>query len=123
MSPEQALGKSVDARTDLWSLGVLYYEMLTARPPFQAESALAVLHAVIADRFPAVRELRPDVPEEADHIVNQAMQKDAERRYASAAEMARDASGLLAKFSGSVPALEPPLTRFLKSVTAALAVV
>jgi formylglycine-generating enzyme required for sulfatase activity/predicted Ser/Thr protein kinase len=123
MSPEQALGKSVDARTDLWSLGVLYYEMLTARPPFQAESALAVLHSVIADRFPPVRELRPDVPEEADHIVNQAMQKDAERRYASAAEMARDASGLLAKLSGSVLALEPSSTRFLKIVTAAVAVV
>jgi formylglycine-generating enzyme required for sulfatase activity/predicted Ser/Thr protein kinase len=123
MSPEQALGKSVDARTDLWSLGVLYYEMLTARPPFQAESALSVLQSVIADRFPPVRELRPDVPEEADHIVNRAMQKDAERRYGSAADLARDASGLLANLSGYVPALEPSSTRFLKMATAALAVV
>ncbi len=122
MSPEQALGKSVDARTDLWSLGVLYYEMLTATPPFQAASALAVLHSVIADRYPPVRELRPEVPEEADNIVNRAMQKNAERRYASAAEMAHDASGLLTKLSGYVPALEPSSTRFLKMATAVLAV-
>ncbi|MGC1869622.1 MAG: protein kinase [Acidobacteriaceae bacterium] len=123
MSPEQALGKNVDARTDLWSLGVLYYEMLTGRPPFQADSTLAVLHSVIADRFPAVRELRPDAPEEAEQIVNKAMQKDAERRYASAGEMARDASGLLTKLSGYVPAVEAPSTRYLKMMTAALTLV
>jgi eukaryotic-like serine/threonine-protein kinase len=123
MSPEQALGERVDARTDLWSLGALYYEMLTGGSPFHGASVLAVLHSVIADRFPPVRELRPDAPEEADHIVNRAMQKDLERRYASAAEMAHDASGLLAKLSGYVPALEPSSTRFLKIVTAALAVV
>jgi eukaryotic-like serine/threonine-protein kinase len=123
MSPEQALGKSVDTRTDLWSLGVLYYEMLTGGPPFQGASTLAVLHSVIADQFPPVREPRPDVPEEAEHIVNKAMQKDADGRYASAAEMARDASGLLAKLSGYVPAIEPSSTRFLKMATAALALV
>ena len=102
---------------------MLYYEMLTGRPPFQAETTLAVLHAVIADPFPSVRQLRPDAPEEADHIVNRAMQKDVERRYPSAAEMAHDASGLLARLSGYVPAFEPSSTRWLKMMTAALAVV
>ena len=122
MSPEQALGKSVDARTDLWSLGALYYEMLAGRPPFQAESVLAVLHAVISDRFPPLRELRPEVPEEAEQIVDKAMQKDAERRYASAAEFAGDASSLLAKLSGFVPVVESTSTRFLKIVSVALAI-
>ena len=122
MSPEQALGKSVDARTDLWSLGVLYYEMLTCRPPFKADSTLAALHSVISDQFRPVRELRPDAPEEAGHIVNRAMQKHADLRYASAAEMARDASGLLARLSGYVPALELSSTRWLKMMTEALSV-
>lgn len=123
MSPEQALGKVVDARTDLWSLGVLYYEILAGRPPFQGETTLAILHAVIADPFPPLRQLRPDAPEEADQIVDQAMQKDVERRYPTAAEMAHDASGLLARLSGYVPAFEAPSTRYLKIMTVALAAV
>ncbi len=122
MSPEQALCKNVDARTDLWSLGVLYYEMLTGRPPFQGASALAVLHSVITGRCSAVRQVRPDVAEEAEQIVGKAMQKDADRRYASAAEIARDTSALLTKLSGYVPALEPSATRWLKMMTAVLAV-
>jgi eukaryotic-like serine/threonine-protein kinase len=123
MSPEQALGKRVDERTDLWSLGALYYEMLTGKPPFQADSVVAVLHAVIADRFPPVRQRRPDVPEEAEHIVNTALQKDTARRYATAAEIVRDTSGLLERMSGRIPAIEQSSTRLLKILSAVLVLV
>jgi formylglycine-generating enzyme required for sulfatase activity len=123
MSPEQALGKRVDERTDLWSLGALYYEMLTGKPPFQADSVMGVLHAVTSDRFPPVRQRRPDVPEEAEHIVNTALQKNVERRYATATEIVHDASGLLEKMSGRVPAIEPSSTRLLKILSAVLVLV
>lgn len=120
MSPEQALGNSVDKRTDLWSLGALYYELLAGRAPFRAENRMAVLHAVIAGRFTPLRQLRPDVPEAAEHIVNKAMQEDPAQRYASAAEMAQALSVLLAKLTAPVPGMEPRSTRFMKVLSAAL---
>ncbi len=120
MSPEQALGKSVDKRTDLWSLGALYYELLTGQPPFRADSGVAVLHQVIAGQFPSLRHIRPGLPDEAEHIVNKAMQKDPARRYATAAQMTHDLSGLLAKLSGDDPAVKQSSMRVLKGLSAAL---
>ena len=102
MSPEQALGRSVDARTDLWSLGVLYYEALTGRAPFQGKTGLAVLHAIAESPFPPARETRPELPLQAEQIVARALEKDPARRYQSAADMMRDGSDLLARLSGAV---------------------
>jgi eukaryotic-like serine/threonine-protein kinase len=101
MSPEQTLGTDLDARTDLWSLGVLYYEALTGRAPFQRGSSLAVLRAITEERIPPLREVRPDAPAEAGQIVARALKKDREQRYQTAAEMARDVSELLARMSGA----------------------
>jgi eukaryotic-like serine/threonine-protein kinase len=104
MSPEQALGKSVDARTDLWSLGVVYYESLTGRPPFGGTSVVGVLRAIADMGFAPVREFRPEAPEEAEKIVVRALEKDPARRYGTAAEMTRDLEELLSRMSGAVPA-------------------
>ena len=95
MSPEQALGKSLDARTDLWSLGVLYYQCLTGRPPFQGSSSIGVLHAITTEPLPPVRGIRPDVPALAEHIVTRALEKDAELRYQRAAEIETDLKRLI----------------------------
>jgi eukaryotic-like serine/threonine-protein kinase len=90
MSPEQALGKGVDARTDLWSLGVLYYESLAGRPPFVRNSSIDVLHAITSEPLPSIRAIRPELPALAEHIVNRALEKDRDLRYQRAAEMETD---------------------------------
>ena len=102
MSPEQALGRSVDARTDLWSLGVLYYEALTGRAPFDGKTGLAILHAIAESPFRPACETTPGLPVQAEQIVARALEKDPARRYQSAADMMRDGSDLLARLSGAV---------------------
>jgi len=89
MSPEQASGKMVDYRTDIWSLGAVLYEMLTGTPPYRGESQLAVMRAVVDGEPPRLR----DGPAAA--IVTRAMQKDPALRYQSAAEMERDLAAAL----------------------------
>jgi len=90
MSPEQALGKPVDARTDLWSLGVLYYESLSGRPPFVGNNSLDVLHAIAGAPLPSIRSIRPELPPLAEQIVNRSLEKDSDLRYQRAAEMETD---------------------------------
>ena len=125
MSPEQALGRKVDGRTDLWSLGALYYEMLTGRPPFQGDSAVSVLRAITTDRCPLIRQVHPGLPEEAERIVSRALEKDSARRYATAAEMVHDTRLLLEKMSGTIspgPSASARLLRILSATLAAILV-
>ncbi len=107
MSPEQALGNTVDARTDLWSLGVIYFQLLAGRTPFEGDSNIAILHAIINDPPTLLRALRPDAPQLADQIIARCLRKDPARRYQSAAEIVRDASALLAQVSSSAQGLAP----------------
>jgi eukaryotic-like serine/threonine-protein kinase len=123
MSPEQAQGKKVDARTDLWGLGAIDYEMLTGRPPFKGENAMAVLRAVTSERFTPVRQAQPAVPAEAERIVNRALEKDPARRYQTAAEMRQEAAALLAKMTGSIAGVGQRSTRMLRMVAAGLALI
>jgi serine/threonine-protein kinase len=94
MSPEQARGDRLNRRTDLWSLGVVLYEMLTGRRPFRGENNTAVARAILDDEAPLLAELRPEAPPELGAIVAKALEKDADRRYQSAGEFLADLRGL-----------------------------
>jgi len=88
MSPEQAAGGTLDHRTDLWALGVVFHEMLTGQPPFSAPSIELLFRAVRHDEPPKVRSLRPEVPPLVEAIVSRLLQKEPGRRYPDAASVA-----------------------------------
>jgi cephalosporin-C deacetylase-like acetyl esterase len=90
MSPEQAEGKPVDVRTDIFSFGAVFYEMLTGRRAFDANSSAALLAAVMRDDPKPVGELRRDVPSQLRGIVTRCLKKDPAARYPSGAELLQE---------------------------------
>lgn len=114
MSPEVIRSETPDERSDIYSLGVTFYEMLSGTPPFNANSAMSLMMRHLNDPVPDLRELRPDVPAELVAIINKSLQKEREQRYRSADEMAGDLRRILARLE-AVPVPSPPPTLEAKS--------
>jgi serine/threonine protein kinase len=108
MSPEQAEGVGIDQRSDIYSLGVVLYELLTGRPPYQAQTPLAVVLKHVNEPLRPPREVKADIPLPLENVVLKSMAKKKEERYQSAAEMEQALKAALKEIEGGLPTATIP---------------
>jgi len=104
MSPEQLRGEAVDRRTDVWSLGVVVFEMLTGQLPFGGEGAASAIRSILSDAPRLATELRPDLPQDIDTVLARALEKSPRNRYQSIEQFLAELQRLSQKYdSGALP--------------------
>jgi serine/threonine-protein kinase len=108
LSPEQARGETVDTRSDLYSTGCLLYELLTGRPPFVADSPVAVAYQHVREYPQPPSTLNPNIPEDVDRVIMHALTKDREERYQTAEDFRADLEAVRSGRAVSAPVAMPP---------------
>ncbi len=107
MSPEQARGKEVDHRTDIWSLGVLLQETVTGQKPFAGEYDQAVIYSILNEEPTDIRKLRSDAPSGIEKIIKKALAKSSEKRYQRIKEMAADLQSVREMYMSNTSVEQP----------------
>ncbi len=118
MSPEQARGHELDHRSDLFSLGIVLYEMVAGERPFRGESPLDTLHAIAFEETKSVTSLRANLPPSINRVITKCLRKKPEDRYGSAAQLARDLKAVRAEVDSGISRAVPLAERVRETAAA-----
>jgi len=106
MAPEQGMGKDVDQRVDIYSLGIVFYEMITGRPPYEADTPMAVMLKHMNDPLPRPKQFVPEIPDQVEQVLFSALTKDPMHRYQDMSDFAQALENLVRNGDSAEPVLE-----------------